>query len=210
MKRRLYIAAVNTRYGRNVFLPLTAGLLWSYARQFPEITNAYALAGILYLKEPIADALARLDRPDVLALSSYIWSHEWNRAFARAVKEKWPECTTIVGGIQVPDESPRILEENPQFDFAIYGEGEGAFADFLKIHASADRNYNNVGSLIWVGAECSDGPLVHVNPRRVETPIDTIPSPYLEGVFDDIVKEGKQRGYTWNLLQETNRGCPYH
>ncbi len=196
MKKRLFIAAVNNRYGDNAFLPLAAGLMWGYARKFPEITDAYELGGMLYLKEPIADAIARLDNPDVVALSSYIWNHQWNKAFARAVKEKWPKCVTIAGGVQIPDASERGLTENTEFDFVIYGEGEGAFADFLRA-----SDYSNVGSLIWRSQD-----KIIVNPRHAETPIEDIPSPYLDGLFDDIAKIGTHK---FQALQETNRGCPY-
>lgn len=213
MKKRLYIAAANNRYGQNVFLPYAAGLMWAYARQFPEITDAYELGhgpgtGLLFLKEPVERAADRLESPDVLALSSYIWNHQWNKALAREVKRRWPNCTILVGGVQVPDASPRILEENPEFDFAIYGEGEGAFADFLKALDRWDtaewgweQSFDSVGSLVW----WRDKFKIIVNPRRAEVPIEDIPSPYLEGLFDDLV----QLPFKFQALQESNRGCPY-
>lgn len=206
MKRRLYIAAVNNRYGNNVFLPYAAGLMWAYARQFPEIAAAYELGGMLYLKEPIDRAVERLDAPDVLALSSYIWNHEWNKAFARAVKVRWPKCVILVGGVQVPDNSADAIWECEAFDFAIYGEGEGAFADFLRVHAGG-QEYATVGSLV-IALEVGVTPRpTFVNSRRAEVPIETIPSPYLEGLFDDIV--AARPDLHFQALQETNRGCPY-
>lgn len=226
---RLYFAAVSNRYGQNVFIPYAAGLMWAYARKFSEIAAAYEMCGILYLKEPIDAAVARLESPDVLALSSYIWNHEWNKAFATAVKKKWPDCVIIVGGVQVPDESPRILEECAAFDFGIYGEGEGAFADLLK---AIERTFHgifvinglaSIGSLIWWDpialaireAGTWNSPLtiipagngIHVNPRHAATPPDEIPSPYLEGIFDELVDSGE---WKWQALHETNRGCPFH
>jgi len=201
VKRRLYIAAVNNRYGSNVFLPLAAGLMWAYARRRPKIAEAYELCDMLYMKEPIDVALARLDRPDVLALSSYIWNWEWNKAFAKEVKQRWPRCAILVGGVQVPNASPRALDENPQFDFAIYGEGEEAFAQFLEDQL-LDEPTNIVDSLIW---RANDG-TARVNPRAKPVELDEIPSPYLEGLFDHLVADKR---WMWNALQETNRGCPY-
>lgn len=222
MKHRLYIAAVNQRYGRNVFLPLVAGLLWGYARRQPGVASAVELGGMLYLKEPVEDAVARLDRPEILALSSYIWNHEWNKAFARAVKKRWPGCAIVVGGVQVAEKSPKVLEECEAFDFAIYGEGEGAFGDFLRTFIQgaslvkscacggvtcdvcvgrANEIFSRVGSLVW---HARDG--IVVNERHGETPLGDIPSPYLAGLFDEIVKEER---WSFQALQETNRGCPY-
>ena len=199
MKRRLYLAAVNNRYGQNVFLPYAAGLLWCYARRRSDVSSSYELCGTLFLKEPTERAADRLQQPEVVAFSSYIWNHEWNRALAREVKRRWPACVTVVGGIQVEAESPRALEEEPAFDFAIYGEGEGAFAEFLVAHLRGA--YETVGSLVW-----RDGATIRVNPRRAEVPIDDIPSPYLDGFFDELLSD---RRWSFQALQETNRGCPY-
>jgi radical SAM superfamily enzyme YgiQ (UPF0313 family) len=202
MKRRLYIAAVNNRYGNNVFLPYAAGLMWAYARQFPEIAEAYDLAGMLYLKEPVERVVERLEAPDVVAFSSYIWNHEYNKQLARAVKARWPRCATIVGGVQIVDDWQAVQD----FDFAIYGEGEGAFADFLRARAGAE-NYAEVGSLI-MALDVGVTPMpAFANPRRAEVPLETIPSPYLEGLFDEIV--ASRPDLQFQALQETNRGCPY-
>jgi radical SAM superfamily enzyme YgiQ (UPF0313 family) len=215
-KKRLYLVHAQGRYGENTYIPLSVGCLWAYARTFPEITAAYEMVDFLYLKEPIERAVARLEAPDVVGLAHYIWNAEWNKAFARAVKERWPSCTIIVGGVQVPDESPRILEENPQFDFAIYGEGEGAFADFLREHIKHTGwvrtgndgfgyervvNYTSIGSLIWRSQ--FDG--IVINPRHAFVPLEELRSPYLDGVFDSLWS----REPRWQVLQEFDRGCPY-
>ena len=214
-KRRLYLVHVQGKYGPNQYPPFSVGCLWAYARQFSDITDAYEMVDFLYLKEPIEKAIARLDRPDIVGLAHYIWNAEWNMQFARAVKAKFPNCTIIVGGVQVHDESPRTLEECEAFDFAVYGEGEGAFADFLRAHAAADLNdvffssYQDVGSLIWRWNERininSDASEIVVNPRRDFVPLEDLRSPYLDGVFDDLWA----REPRWQILQETTRGCPY-
>lgn len=200
MSIRLYMAQVNNRYGINVYIPLSVGMLWSYARTFPEIADTYEMCDFLYVKEAIATALSRLDSPDIVAISDYIWSAEWNKAFARAVKDKWPECFVIVGGVNVHDESPRTLAEHLYYDAAIYGEGEGSFKDFLIEHAKEKPDYATVGSLVW-----RDGENIVVNARRPFVDLKEIPSPYLEGVFACIL----DREPRWQALQESHRGCPY-
>lgn len=197
-KKRLYLSHVNNRYGENVYIPLSVGVLWAFARTFPEITNAYEFIDFLYLKEPIEQAVARLEDPDIIGIAHYIWNSEWNKAFAKAIKEKYPNCIVLVGGVHVPDESPAILDENSYFDFAIYGEGEGAFTDFLREHLI--KNYANVDSLIW-----RDDESVRVNKRREFVDLDKLRSPYLDGVFDNLW----EREPRWQVLQETARGCPY-
>lgn len=201
MKKRLYMVHAQGRYGSNTYIPLTSGVLWAYARTFPEIDAAYEMVDFLYLKEAIDVAVARLDAPDLIGLSHYLWNAEWNKAFAQAVKAKFPNCVIIVGGVQVPDESPRILEEHPYFDFAIYGEGEGAFADFLRAHLGSDiTTYVGVGSLIYR----THNSLV-VNSRHAFVDLAELRSPYLDGVFDKLW----EREPRWQILIEYDRGCPY-
>lgn len=190
---------VNNRFGENVYLPYSVGLLYAYAKTFLEINDAYEMCGFLYLKEAIKVAVSKLESPDLVCISIYIWNFEWSKLFASAVKEKWPSCIILVGGVQVPDESPRILEENTQFDAAIYGEGEGAFADFLREHAGEQR-YWQVGSLIWR----TDGEIC-VNPRRPFTDLAELRSPYLDGVFDELLPLEKR----YQVVTEFDRGCPY-
>ena len=197
-KRRLYLVQTNGRYGENCYLPLSAGLLWAYARKFPEISDVYEACDFLYVKEPIADAVNRLQEPDLLAVSCYIWNWEWTKAFVRAVKERWPSVVVLAGGVHIYDESTRTLDENPDFDFAIYGEGEGAFAAFLREHAKSEPDYSVCGSLIW-----RTGNSTRVNKRIAFTDLKEIPSPYLDGVFDGIWSRERR----WQPLFETNRGC---
>ena len=222
--KRLYLVQVNNRFGENCYVPLSVGLCWSYAKTFPEIASSYEMCGFLYLKEPISDAVAKLGNPDIIGVALYIWNEQWSKAFIRAVKEKWPSCTVLVGGVSVWDESPRTLADNPNYDFAIYGEGEGAFADFLREHAKEKPDYSKCGSLIWRDYGGSSEPLralasglkddrvasippchIVVNKRRPFTDLKEIPSPYLDGSFDSILgREGRIQA-----LLETHRGCPY-
>lgn len=205
-KKRLYLVQVNGRYGDQAPLPYSVGLLWAYARTFPAVTDAYEFCGFLYLKEPWEKAAAKLDAPDLVAFSSYIWNWQWNKGMAQWIKKRWPNCVTLTGGVHVWDESQKTLEENPEFDFAIYGEGEGAFVDFLIEHAKAKPNYAKCGSLVWWDYEACPGEgVLKDNPRRSFVDLEELRSPYLDGVFDDILPLEKK----WVGCQETNRGCGF-
>lgn len=203
-RRRLYLVQVNNHYGKNIFFPYSVGLLWAYARTFPDVAEAYELGGILYRKELIADVVARLDAPDVVAISGYIWNWQWSLALARAVKARWPECVVVVGGAHVPPEAS-FLEQNPCFDYAIYGEGEGAFVAFLRMVADPrvhpEDASSMIGSLIWRDHDRE----AYVNVRAPFVDLAELRSPYLDGVFDPIWEPG----WKWQALQETHRGCPY-
>ena len=200
MKKRLYLVQVNQRYGENVYVPYSVGCLWAYARTNPAIADAYEMCGFLYVKEPIEQAVARLQDPDLIGVSHYIWNAEWNKAFVAAVKARWPRCVVVVGGVHVWDENTKTLDENPDFDFAVYGEGEGAFAAFLIEHTKAEPDYATCDSLVW---RTHDKTIA--NKRAAFTKLDALPSPYLSGVFDPILAQEKR----WQVLQESHRGCPF-
>lgn len=197
---RLYMVQVNGRYGENVYLPYSAGLLWAYAKRDHRVSEAYDFCGFLYLKEKIEDAVSKLDSPDLVGISCYIWNWEWSKSFAKAVKDRWPKCKVLVGGVQIQDESTKSLDEYEHFDFAIYGEGEGAFTDFLIEHSKSVPEYERCESLVWRGPHG-----VVVNRRKAFADINNLRSPYLDGVFDSILDSEPR----WQVLQETNRGCPY-
>lgn len=75
-EQRLYLCHGQSRYGENCYIPLSVGVIYAYARTFPEIANAYNFCGFLYLKESIDRAVARLDAPDILGIAHYIWNAE--------------------------------------------------------------------------------------------------------------------------------------
>jgi len=197
MKRQLALVSVNNSYGENVYLPLTSGVLWAYARTDRCVTDEWNTPTFLYKKEPIDSAILKLGDPlpDVVGFSCYIWNWEWNRALARAVKQKKPKTYVIFGGVHVPDEpSDDWFLDHPEVDFLIHGEGEASFAAFLKEFAN-DRDWSRVPGLSIRGLRTT----------RKFPPLDDLRSPYLDGIFDHILFREKR----WQVLHETNRGCPY-
>jgi len=197
-KRSLALVGVNGFYGENVYLPLAIGVLWATARHYPEITDEWSEPVFLYKKESIAKALAKLADPfpDLVAFSSYIWNWEWNCALARAIKEKSPATVTLFGGVHVPDHpSERFWTEHPEIDFLIHGEGEMSFTEFLK-ECAGSRDWSKVA-----GLSSRDGS----STERKLAPLDILRSPYLDGTFDRLLPLERR----WQVLHETNRGCPY-
>lgn len=171
------------------WLPYSIGCLWSYAQQFSDITDNYKLAGLMFKRTAIDQLIDSLDNPSVAAFSCYAWNYEYNRATARAIKEQWPNCVIVFGGPQVtkrPIENS-FFKKNPYVDVIVNGEGEVGFVEILRDIANGKT------------------------PKKINTftRMDNLdyPSPYTSGVFDDIIKAHPE--YTWQVVLETNRGCPY-
>lgn len=187
----LYLANVNYRFGDNAFLPYSAGRLWAYAKSRPEVAERWTLREILWQREPVADVIERMRAapPDCLGLSLYVWSERWSLALAREVRHEFPDCVIVAGGPQVPERETVKWATEADVDICVLGEGERQFASVLRLIADG---------MHWLAPE--------VLKDRIEE-LSALPSPYLAGVFDDLVARNPH--VKWQALQETNRGCPY-
>ncbi|PIN73834.1 hypothetical protein COV20_01825 [Candidatus Woesearchaeota archaeon CG10_big_fil_rev_8_21_14_0_10_45_16] len=104
-----------------------------------------------------------LSKPDVVAFSSYIWSGEMVKDFARAVKQISPEIKTVIGGVEA---SSDILTKD--VDFIITGEGEIAFKELID-HLKGTRNLDEVHNVVTSGRK---------NPIIIVENLDELPFPY--------------------------------
>jgi radical SAM superfamily enzyme YgiQ (UPF0313 family) len=154
--------------------------------------------------EALEDITA-VDRPGVLLLSSYLWSIDGNLELAAQVKERSPRTVVVMGGPSAPkyeQDAEDFLTRHPQIDVIVRGEGEVTVSELL---SALDGDLGRLAALSEV-----DGLTVRLEDRIVRTPdrerladLNSVPSPYLTGLFDHLPA---QRGI-WAV--ETNRGCPY-
>lgn len=185
------------------FLPYTAGLLQAYVQAYAPMPERYQfLSPISQAIPPVAEVACHLERADIVGFSLFVWNVERSLAIARVLKQAQPERWIIVGGPQVPDQAETFLRAHPEIDLCCHGEGEQVFLELLESFPHA--NWETIAGLSWVDAEG----VFHHNPRaprRKDLP--ALPSPYLSGLFDDLVKIPQAQ--PWVALWETNRGCPF-
>lgn len=167
----------------NYWLPYSAASIWSYVKQFNDITETYDLKDIFFQRLHHSEVLDFMESPFVVGFSCYIWNHNYCLALAEKIKEKWPECYIIFGGSQA---SGQFLKHE-FIDSIAMGEGEEIFLQILRT-----LNKNEPIQQIY-------------NKARLDSL--EIPSPYLDGTMDEIVK--KHPNVMWSTTIETNRGCPY-
>ena len=200
--KRLYLAQINNTFGGQAFLPYSVGMLWSYAHSFSDLAASYELGDLLFLREPLSRALNRINDPDVLALSCYLWNWNYNMDLITLVKRRYPGCIVICGGPEVPSDSRGFLEANPDIDFLVHDEGEVTFADLLR----ALRDGQQPSSIEGISYR-HQGRTVKTYPRPRLTDLSAIPSPYITGVFAKLIADNPS--IAWHASQETHRGCPY-
>ncbi len=190
--KNVYLAQFSTvSLDTYYFFPYSVGLIRSYAQSIPLISKNYDLKPLLWKKLPIDDLVNSLDNPAVFGFSSYVWNANYNLQLAKAVKTRYPDCIIVFGGPGVPDADADFFTNHPWVDYLIHTEGEQSFANLLET---------------LLKGTCKS----HVSiPSNRTKSLDTIPSPYLSGVFDSVLAEAKDQKVIINALLETNRGCPF-
>ena len=203
-KRNIYLAQSNTSYGNGAFLPYSVGLLQAYALTVTAIRDAYKFRGFVYLRERIHDVIARWEDnpPNVVGISLYIWNARWSLALAKAVKRRWPSCLVVLGGPHVPNRSDGYFESHPYADVLVHGEGEVTFSEVLQVQAKEQPRLDLVAGISFKDA---NGLTVKTACRSRLNDLDVIPSPYLTGLFEELM----ELPYSWLASSETHRGCPF-
>jgi radical SAM superfamily enzyme YgiQ (UPF0313 family) len=183
------------------YLPYSAGVIWSYARADEWIGQNFECTDMVWRRDAVEPLAQQLAQNHVVAFSTYVWNHQYNYTLARMVKELNPNCLIVFGGPEPAVTDPDIFRKEPYMDLVICFEGEITFREIL-------RNFENQrwedipGLLINRGGEAVKTP----DAKRIET-LGEVPSPYLTGIFDQIMADNPD--VEWNGTLETNRGCPF-
>jgi radical SAM superfamily enzyme YgiQ (UPF0313 family) len=192
------------------FAPLALGMVMAYAQGYDggRLEEHYAFRPDWYAGERDTEELTA--EPSVFLFSNYVWSHAPNLEVSQRVKAAEPRSLMVHGGPDSPrlaHDVDRYLATNPHIDVIVHGEGEHTLAEVL------DAMAGRVGQGELDLSPLHDVPGISFRHRGevVRTPdrdrivdMDTIPSPFLTGLFDAF-----GAGQVSVVSLETNRGCPY-
>jgi len=197
------LVQINNSFSGQNYLPYSVALLQTYVQKNALDPGRFRFLPPLYKRVRIADAVESLLEADLVGFSTYVWNGRISLEIARRLKALKPGIVIIFGGPHVPDQPEAFMRANPQIDLAVHNEGERTFLKLLE--SFSDREAWQ--SLPGVSFVKPDGSFVR-NPNidRVRD-LDEIPSPFLEGAFDEIMKANPTE--SWIGLWETNRGCPF-
>jgi radical SAM superfamily enzyme YgiQ (UPF0313 family) len=197
--KRLYFFQCQEDYNRSMYLPYSSGILWAYVKQFKDITDNYELVDIYFEKIGIHEYLDKLVDPDVVLFSNYGWNTTYHLGIAELVKQRWPNCVTVIGGPNAQQEESYLCE-HPYVDISVWGEGENTLLELLR---NLNDDLSKVSGIAYIKNK-----IYNKTSTRTRSPdLGLVPSPYLEGIFDSYFDR-----YDYNFMPvwETNRGCPYH
>lgn len=199
---RVGLVQINNSFSGQTYFPYSVGVLEAYARKWAARPQRYHFLLPIYRRMAVEEAVGRLLQADVAALSLYAWNEKLSLDIARRLKARKPEMLIVLGGPQVPDRVEPFLRNHPFVDVTCHGEGEATFLGVLE--AWPDRCWDHLPAVSYIRP---DGTLAAYREKPRIQDLSTIPSPYLEGVFDPLL--AAEKGTTWLGLWETNRGCPF-
>jgi len=182
------------------YLPYSAGVIVAATLEDPEVRRRWSLGPLIWRRDDIDITAQSLAVCDIVGFSTYVWNHRYNYALARRVKEINPTCAIVFGGPEPAIKDPLLFQKEPFMDVVVKLEGELAFRDLLLKDPEEWRSIP--GLLTNEGGQMHD-----TGPSQRIDDLDQLPSPYLTGIFSDIIKQNPD--VVWNATLETNRGCPY-
>ena len=152
------------------------------------------------------DLISKLntEKPDVFAVSNYIWNSNLSYLFCKRIKEIYPETIIVMGGPNFPTieiEQEEFLLDRRVVDYYIVKESEHAFSKLVEYLIDKKKyDLSDVPNLVYLNSK--DVLICSKNIERVMD-LSLIPSPYLSGRLDTYLD-----GKLMPVIQ-TNRGCPF-
>ena len=196
------LVQINNAFANACYFPYSTGLLQAYAAKHAKHPEAFEFIEPVFRRCEVAHAAAHLAQADIVGFSVYVWNYNLSLAIAREVKRERPDVLIVFGGPHVPDRAEAFLRDKAFVDLACHGEGESTFLRILE--SCPSREWYDIPSISYIDRK--DRFVQQPRPEAVRD-LSTIPSPYLEGVFDPLM--AKYPGTQWVGLWETNRGCPF-
>ena len=139
-------------------------------------------------------------KPDVLAVSCYIWNIEFVKAVLRDFHSICPDVPVWLGGPEVSYSAEEMLKELPFVKGVMVGEGEETFSRLAECYVNYDKDgLHNIKGTV-VKEEGSAAGTIKVNPPQPILNMDDIPFAYKD------LKEFENR----IIYYESSRGCPFN
>jgi anaerobic magnesium-protoporphyrin IX monomethyl ester cyclase len=135
--------------------------------------------------------------PDMVGFAAHNSNMEEIIGIAKICKEVNSEILTVIGGPQATFMPPEALNLMPSIDIIARGEGEHLILELAE-HLEGHNSLSKIRGITFR----ENGRIVSTPTRELISDLDSLPSPYVEGVFD-------MRNYPVATFL-TSRGCQYN
>ena len=196
--KNIYMVQVGFAFDNSaVYLPYSVATIISYCKSIPEIKAEYNFVKPVYKREKTDAIVESLESPYMMGFSCYLWNTEFNKALAKKVKARYPECIIVFGGHNAAEDGS-LLETEDYIDIIMTGEGEETFASLLTA-----ANYDDCPNIFYR----KNGKIIKTQQKFYDD-ISRYPSPFLDGTLDEVINSDPDTEFLSVL--ETNRGCPFN
>src|SRR3989344_49161 len=169
---------------------------FKYVVLIDSMANHYSNADIL--------ELLKKEGPDIVGISFGTQIRFSAFDLIRLIKESFPDAPVAVGGPHPTLTAQDTLENIPEIDFAVRGEGEISFLNLVK-SIEAGKDYSVIRGISFR----DNGKVIHNPPELPIHDLDALPFPARDLLpiekYDKTTILSKKR--TLNIM--TSRGCPY-
>ena len=187
-------------------MPLAAGQMVSRLKQESELLKKHNLSEIIFRRGDPKELVSKMKDVFAVGFSCYLWNTNISMSTANEIRKKFPDALIVTGGPSIPkyqETAEEFFLQHPYIDVICTGEGEDVFVALCNYYAQG-KSFANIPGIIYRDRETGN---IHSNIPEKILSMDALPSPYVDGTFDDLYEKYKDEfsGIVW----ETNRGCPY-
>ena len=134
-------------------------------------------------------------KPDVLAVSVYIWNAVYAESLLEDIRSVLPETRIWLGGPEATYRAEELLHRHPGIAGIITGEGEETFGELCRYWTGQSRkDLKEITGIVF-----RDGDVIRRNRARLPVSLDNLPFPY-----DAVCLPAHKIFY-----YESSRGCPF-
>jgi radical SAM superfamily enzyme YgiQ (UPF0313 family) len=204
-KIKIGLVEIGDSFGGQYYLPYSIGILRAYAEKTLVSRESYKFLPIVYKREPIEKIVDRLREADIVFYSVYLWNSRFSTEIAHRIKKLNPDVINVFGGPQIPESRDKVfsfLRNNSSIEITSFGEGEIPFTKILENYEN--KRWEDIPAIAF---RRSDNSTAFNERSETVQDINQIPSPYLTGIFDELIEQNPKE--IWQARLETNRGCPF-
>lgn len=187
---KLLLTAINAKY---IHSSLSIRYLKKYNETLPlniELCEFTINNHLLAIADQIFDK-----RPDILGIDCYIWNIELVKELLPLIKKMMPNLIIVCGGPEISYGTKKMMEQIPEIDYVIRGEGEQTLCTLLQSLITKKPLAAIPGIAQRVNGKIEESIPV------VFTDLDKLPFPYTDADIEALDNR--------ILYYESSRGCPF-
>jgi anaerobic magnesium-protoporphyrin IX monomethyl ester cyclase len=199
------ITLVNPPYPKgapqSLFLPLGLGYLAAVLEEKQYEVNVLDLQITNPTPQQLETQLSKI-KPDIVGVTTSTLTYWPAVEVVKTAKKVLPNSLTVMGGPHVTALPEQTLNEAPEVDVIVRGEGERTILELAAL--SSNANFENLGKVDGITFR-KNGKIHHTNDRAFIENLDELPHPAYK--FFPLEKY-KMTGKNY-LPIITSRGCPF-